>query len=338
MEISGYFPYVLIGSLTREFYILEDGNTVSDICGGDLIYAAVGLSPWEKNPGFVSRISPDYPEAWLRRIRETGFDISGISRTKIPVDQRNFTNQYSSSSENFMSAYFESGNPFPKELLGYRPEKKKIDDPKKKQETTILEWDIPGAYLEARCIHFCPMDFLTHYLIPQVFNRGGVHKTITIQAGDGYMHRSYYEQVKQMIRGLSCFILKEEQLRQLFSAYYWIRDTFDMIRTMMEWGADQIVVQMKNGSWVMAASDGKLYRLQPYPTKITNHSGELSAFCGGFITGLNDFYDPVRSLLRGAAIGSIAGENIFPFSCLNTYPDLIDTRISILKEQLERID
>src|SRR5690606_13878517 len=65
--------FVVIGKLTREFYLPPAGEPRLDVAGGSLLYVAAGLGVWERGIGLVGRIGHDYPRAWLNEVKKRGF-------------------------------------------------------------------------------------------------------------------------------------------------------------------------------------------------------------------------------------------------------------------------
>ena len=62
--------FVIAGQLKRDFAIIPNGSARVDVPGGNLLYAASGLSVWQpaKLIGLVARVGEDYPREWLKTI------------------------------------------------------------------------------------------------------------------------------------------------------------------------------------------------------------------------------------------------------------------------------
>src|SRR5512143_2132801 len=67
--------YVIAGRITREYILPPSGHPLLDAPGGNVLYAAGGLLPWDDEVGVVSRVGEDYPRPWLKEIRRRGLDI-----------------------------------------------------------------------------------------------------------------------------------------------------------------------------------------------------------------------------------------------------------------------
>ena len=122
---------ILAGQLRRDFVVLPNGEIRLDVPGGNLLYAAAGLAVWEPtpHPGLVSRVGDDFPEAWLAEFSNRGLDTRGINVLDHPVDLRSFYAYRDPKQrvEEDPMAYFSAlGQPFPKDLLGYQPDRLEI--------------------------------------------------------------------------------------------------------------------------------------------------------------------------------------------------------------------
>lgn len=339
ISVSRYIPYVLIGKLSRDFIISQGGVTLNNVPGGHLFFAAAGLHHWEKNPGLVSRIGPQYPEEWLVKFRSFGMDTQGIKRVDVPIEQRSFISYMENGQKdrvNMFSSYCNAGLPFPRDLLGYNLPIQQEDSLTVRGEDTIIARDIPPEYLEARCIHLCPMDYLTHNLLPQLFMRNE-QKTITLEAGRGYMVPRFFDLVQGIIHNLDTFITTETKLRRLFSEKHHITDLWEMAEILVNWGVENVIIRRKDRvTLLLPHTDKKRYTLPPYKNKVVNLTGETSAFCGGYIAGLSQTYDPVRALIFGAAAASFVCESADPFTSMDILPGLLEARMDVLENKIEK--
>ena len=343
-EENNYSPYIIIGKLSRDFILTDKGEDVSDIPGGHIIYTAIGMSPKEKHPGIVARIGKNYPEKFLELLKKYEFSTHGIKKVDSNLDQRNFISFFQQEFFNdadprkqlsVLSQYFKAGKSFPKELLGYNKKINNGDSLTERTAETILARDIPSEYLEARSIHLCPLDYLSHNLLPQAFP-GGNQRTITIHAGNGYMHPYFFEGVKTLVNGVTAFIVRERQVRNLFFEKYRISKLEDMMKILLDYGAENIVIKQEDRSYIFINRGDlivKKLRIEiegPYE-KI----GELSCFCGGYIVGLNETYDYIKAVALGVARASMLQNDWNPYNNLNIFETLLDEKARILENRIE---
>lgn len=339
---SSYSPYLLIGKLSRDFIITNEGMTINDIPGGHLLYSAIGMTPWEKNPSLIARVGKNYPESFLEYLSKYHFNTRGIKRVDQEIEHRNFISYYknenipSASKQNsVLSQYYYAGKPFPRDLLGYNNSARKTDSITERTSETILARDISSEFLEARCIHLCPLDYLSHNLLPQAF-LGGSKRTITIQAGNGYMQPYFYSEIKPLVNGLSSFIATERQIKNLFSEQYKINNIADMMLILIDYGAENVVIKSNNKSYLFVnTNDKKINQLSVSENERWDQLGHLSCFCGAYIIGLNETYDYQKAAAYGAARASLLQNEYNPFNNLNILDSLLKEKIRIMEGHIE---
>ena len=339
-----YSPYLIVGKLTRDFILTEDGKDINDIPGGHLLYSAIGMTPWERHPGLVSKAGRNFPSSFIEKLNKYEFNTHGIKVLDRDLEHRNFisffepgwaSTTWEKNQKSVLSQYFHAGKPFPKELLGYNGGSDKTDSLTERTGDTMLARDIPQDYMEARCIHLCPMDFITHNLLPQAFS-GEIKRTITISAGDGYMHPYFFDAIKTLIMGLTGFIVREKALHDLFSEKYRIRNIEDMMKILLDYGAENIVVRTEDRQYLFINRvDQRVKRLKTEADGKWEKIGELSCFCGAYIVGLNETYDYQKAAAYGAARASLLKNEINPYNNLNVFSSLLNEKIRIMENQIE---
>lgn len=340
---SNYSPYVLIGRLTRDFILTETGEAINDIPGGHLLYTAIGMSPWERNPGLVAKIGKNYPEEFLGELKKNGFSLFGVKRVDTEIEHRNFISYRNinpqgksgqQNSRSVLSQYFLAGQPFPKELLGYNNSIQN-DSLTERSVRTILARDIAPEFQEARCVHICPLDYLSHNLLPQAFF--GSHKrTVTVHASGTYMHPQYFDSVKTLVNGLTAFFTREQQIADLFYDKYRIKKIDDMLKILLDYGAENIVVKMNDRSYKFINQfDNKVLHLDPGETVGTEKLGAFSVFCGAYIVGLNTTYDYKKAVSYGAARETLLRNEWKPFHNLNVFEALLMEKARIMENKIE---
>ncbi len=309
---------------------------MNDVPGGHLFYTAAGLQHWEKNIGLIARIGKDYPDEWIEKLRHFGMDTRGIKRIPLPLEQRffiSFSESGGKTNQQPLAHYANNKLTLPKQLLGYTPPVQQDDSPTKRTGETIIAREIPQDYSDARSIHFCSMDFLTHSLITQHFRQFG-QKIMTLEAGGGYMVPAFYRTIPTLTKGLNAFISSEEKVRSLFFGRR-TADVWEMMEEIAGWGAEAVIIQQGNMENLLYDSVHKRkYRLPPYPAKVINRIGINAAFCGGFIAGFSATYDPAEALVYGNVASSFVAEGNQPYYSMDVIPGLCSARIESLKKEL----
>ena len=150
------------------------------------------------------------------------------------------------------------------------------------------------------------------------------------------MQPFFFDSVKPLISGLSAFITREKHLRSLFSEKYRIGDTDDMMKILLGYGAENIVVKMEDGSYrFINRVDGTVRSLDPRDEGQRDKIGELSCFCGAYLIGLNETYDYVKAVAYGAARASLLKNELNPCNNLNVLESLLNEKIRLMENRVE---
>lgn len=341
---NNYSPYVIIGRLTRDFILTAEGKDINDIPGGHLLYTAIGMSPFERQPGLIARVGKNFPETNISLLKKYGLSTHGIKRVGFDLEQRNFISFFEDSGHkaggfrdqrSTLSMYYKAGKPFPKELLGYNSGKNRTDSLTERTNDTILARDIPPEYLEARCVHLCPLDYLSHNLLPQAFH-GFDRRTITIHASGGYMQPYFFDAVKTLVNGLTAFIVRERHVRNLFFEKYRITQLEDMMKILLDYGAENIVIKMEDRSYLFINRADRAVKRLPVPADSPFEKiGELSCFCGAYLVQLNETYDYIKALCFGAARATMLQNDTNPYNNLNILDSLLLEKARVMENKIE---
>lgn len=337
---SSISRYLLLGQLRRDYIITSTGQACIDIPGGNLIYAAVGSSIWEaeSKPGLVARVGEDYPRDWLAEFGRRGFDTRGIRILPEALDLRSFyayTDRTTRAVDDAVSHFAEHGLPFPKSLLGYRAPAKKYDSRVKLQSISLRQGDIPEEYLDGSAAHLCPVDFLTQSLIPAVLRQAGF-TTVTVDPSPGMMTPTFWDDIPALVSGLTAFIVSEDEVRSLFHGRS--KDLWEMAETLASYGSEYIVIKRgESGQLVYDATNRTRWEISSYPSNVVDPTGVGDAFCGGFLVGYRQTYDPVEAVLYGNISASLVIEGSGPFYAQDALPGLAHARLAAIRETVRKI-
>ncbi len=334
------FPirFILCGQLRRDYRLLPDGQPVLNAPGGSLLYAAAGLSVWETGIGLVGRVSPDFPESWLSQLSSYQVDTRGIHSTGEILDMRNFysydhngTNQ----NENPVGAFARLGYPFPRDLLDYNPAPLIMDSRTRLSPLAIRMGDIPSDYLDAAAAHICPLDYLSHSLLPSGLRQGHV-TSITLDPSGGYMNPIFWDDLPPILNGLTAFFVSEQKITSLF--YGKTTDLWEMAETLSGYGCEMIVIKRgAAGQCVFDGASRARWVVPAYPGRIADPTGAGDAFSGGFLAGWRRSYDPLQATLQGNISASLVMENSSPFYAFETMPGLAQARLQALNSMIRMI-
>jgi len=326
---------LIIGRLQREYILPIQGPARVNQLGGNLPYTASALALWGGKAGLISRVNTDYPLEWLKPYEMMGFDLQGIVTTEERFDSRFFVVYKPpniSSYENPLSHFAERQIPFPDELFNYTPDTRRYCSKTDYMPYTIRVTDVPRPFLEANAAHICPIDFISHKILPSVL-RGGMIQTLSMRATDCYMDPAFWEEIRNLIVDLSMFMLSESQALKLFQGRS--VDLWEIARVLADYGPEYIIINAKDGSsWVLDRVENKRFIVPAWPITIADPTGGLNAFDGGFLYNYRKDYDVVHATVCGNLSAAFCMEGSGPEFLLETLPALRDARLYALSQQV----
>ncbi len=334
--------FLIVGQLTRDYVVFPSGESLLDVPGGNVLYAAVGLAVWEPDPppALIARVGEDYPQEWLDSISRRGFDTRGVRVLPEAVDLRRFTAFIDQSGSNPtyddpVAHFARLGLPFPKSLLGYRNTQNAVDSRTRLSPVSLRQGDIPADYLDASVAHFCPLDYLTHSLLPAVL-RQAAFTTVTLDPAPGYMNPTFWDDVPALLTGLTAFLPSEDGLRLLFRGRS--DDLWEMAEALAAYGCETIAIKRREGGQLLydAASHTR-WEIPPYPARLVNPLGVGDAFCGGFLAGYRRTYDSLQAVLHGNISASLVIEGHPVLYALDALPGLPDARLDALQQVVRKV-
>jgi len=329
--------FVLAGLLRREFLLPPVGNPLIDTPGGNLLYAAGGLRVWESEIGLLGRVGEDYPFQWRRSIEARGFDMQGLKILPGSLDLRSFraySDSFESSLNNPVSHFAQRQLNFPKALLGYQPPDSK-EHPRQPLPDAPTVSDIPEGYLETSAVHICPMDFTSQGQLINTF-KAGLATTITLDPHDAYMNPDFLRDLRELLNGLTAFLPSQEELQALF----WGRtnDPWEMAEELGSYGCELVVIKRGGqGQWLYDAMGAHRWEIPAYSSRKADPTGAGDAFCGGFLAGYRNTYDPLEAALHGNVSASLNLEGSGAFYALDVAPGLAEARLEVLRDMARKV-
>ena len=332
--------FLFAGELSRDFAILPSGRPLLDVPGGNVLYAAAGLALWEPNPapGLIARVGEDYPQEWIDSFSQHGFDTRGIRMLPEAIDLRAFyvyTDRSTRLTDDPVAHFSRLGLAFPKALLGYRPPAASPDSRTRLIPTSLRQGDIIPDFLDANAAHLCPVDFLTHSVLPAVLRQAGF-TTVTLDPAPGYMNAIYWNEVSSLFTGLTATLPDEDAVRSLFHGRS--TDLWEMAEGLAAYGCELVVIKRgESGQLLYDASTRSRWEIPAYPARLADPSGAGDAFCGGFLAGYRRTYDPLQAVLHGNISASITIEGSGPFYALDALPGLPQARLEALAQAVRKV-
>jgi len=331
---------IITGQLRRDYFVTVQGEPVLDVLGGNLTYAAVGLKIWDdaQPPGLVARVGEDFPQAWLDDLAQRGFDIRGVNILSEALDVRNFyiyTDKLTRVTGDPIAHFSRLGLPFPKALFGYQDNHRALDNRTSLVPGSLRQSDLPEVYTGATAAHLCPLDYMTHSLMPAVFRQEGF-STITLDPNPGYMNATFWNDIPAILTGLTAFIPSEDDLRNLFEGRS--DDLWEMAEAIAAYGCEFIIIKRgERGQLLYDAPSKTRWEVPAYPVRLVNPTGAGDAFCGGFLAGYRHTYDPIEGVMHGNISAAIVSEGAEIFFGLDVLPGLASARLDSLRQSIRKI-
>jgi sugar/nucleoside kinase (ribokinase family) len=274
----------------------------------------------------------------LDRFRKYGLDTRGVRVLPEAVDVRSFYayNDYFTRSHDDPVAHFSRLElPFPRALLGYRSPNSPMDSRTQLLSTSIRQGDIPPDFLDASATHLCPLDYLTHSVLPAVLRQAEV-TTVTLDPSPGYMNPTYWNDIPALMTGLTAFLPAEEEVRSLFEGRS--KDLWEMAEALAAYGCEMIVFKCgERGQLLYDAATRSRYEVPPYPARVVNPTGAGDSFCGGFLAGYRRTYDPLEAVFYGNISASLVVEGNDPLYALDALPGLSEARLEALRQMVRKV-
>jgi sugar/nucleoside kinase (ribokinase family) len=327
---------LFLGRLQRDFVITAQQQALIDQPGGNLLYAASAFKLWGDQAGLVARVGSDFPAKWIKQFDELGFDTRGIRSVAALADQRRFIaypDTFTARQEQPIKHFGRLGLPFPKSLLGYKPPSPHTDSKRERGLLSLRPEDIPADYLSAKAAHLCPLDYFSHHLLPATLRSAGI-QTVTLDAGANYMHPRYWNEVPELVNGLTVFLADEQKMRNLFASK--TTDLWEMAAGIAKFNCHAVVIKsLTFGQYLYDEASAKRYHIPAYPARIADITSAGSSFCGGFLAGLMRKQDLLEATLIGSATASLAMEGSGAFYISDSLTGLVDARVESLRQAVK---
>lgn len=338
MENAPLLRYLIFGQLTRDYILPPASRPALDVVGGSLIYAATGLGIWETaSAGLCGRVGEDYPQEWLAEIAHHNFDLRGIRILPESMDLRAFfayTDLETVFNDNPVSHFSRLELPFPKSLLGYTPTAAHLDSRINANHKTIRLTDFPQDYLDCTAAHICPIDFVSHSLLPPALRNGHI-STITLDPSPGYMNPTFWNDIPALLNGITALLVSESNLISLFQGRS--TDLWEMAEAVAGMGCEIVVIKRgSSGQYLYDHHNHSRWIIPAYPARVADPTGAGDAFCGGFLSGYRNTYSPLQAALFGNISASLVIEGTGAFYAADTMPGLAQARLEALQNMVRK--
>lgn len=275
---------------------------------------------------------------WLEDLAARGIDTHGVKILPNSMELREFIAydaQYEVSRGSPVSQFARRELPFPKALLGYQPPVEPQEDPRRPEPLSPAVADIPNHYRDARAVHLCALDFVSHHQLVTSFKAFGV-TTVTLDPAAGYMVPSFLQDLRPLLGALTAFLPSEARLRSLFWGQS--NDLWEMLESIGSHGCEIVVVKRgSDGQAVYDVNGRHRWEIPAYPARAADPTGVGDAFAGGFLAGFKLTYDPLEATLHANVSASLKIEGMGAFYTLSVLDGLAAARLGSLRDFVREI-
>ena len=274
-----------ISNVIIDDIVLWDGRTYMGTLGGSGSHAVVGMRTWNDAPlGLAGYLGDDAPEPFVTHLQRLGVSPDGlIRRTGLPTPrawqlfeadgQRTEVFRTSLSEFTANQVRFDELNTELKQSSGFH-----VQWGGSIEETTGLVRQLKAANPTAVIVYEPVDDFLA-------------------------LDRVAWN---PLLRECDVFLPNLEEAATLTGE----ASPADMATTLLDWGADRVVIRMaEQGIWVQDRQ-GNRWRIPAVPTQVVDVTGAGNAFCGGLLAGLVEDLPFLETALRGLVGASFAIEQV----------------------------
>jgi sugar/nucleoside kinase (ribokinase family) len=217
----------------------------------------------------------------------------------------------------------------PSELIGYSSHWPLKSSRRERGEISIREAEIPLAYKSASGAHICPLDYLSHNLLPAML-RGKGFATLTLDPCSSYMTPDFFGDFPALLPGLTAIFPSEEDLRSLYKGKS--VDLWEIATDLGHYGCELVVIKRgARGQYLYESATERKWDIPAYPARVVNPVGVGDAFCGGFLAAYRRSFDPLEAVFHGSVSASLTIEGQGAFFGLEALPGLAEARLEVLR-------
>jgi sugar/nucleoside kinase (ribokinase family) len=111
-----------------------------------------------------------------------------------------------------------------------------------------------------------------------------------------------------------------------------------MAEALGESGCEFVIVKRgARGQMLYDSVSKKRWEVPAYPARPVDVTGAGNSFCGGFLAGYQQTYDPLRGVLYGSVSASLTIEGSGAFHALEALPGLAQRRLDSLAEIVRQV-
>jgi glucosamine--fructose-6-phosphate aminotransferase (isomerizing) len=273
---------IVVGNLTLDDVVLDDGTTHMGVVGGNSLYSALGARLWQPDVGLVTRRGEDFPPAHLARLSELGLDLDGVVDIPGPT-VRNWVIYEASGERHWV----------------YRTPRERS------RQVAVMPGDLPQAWLSAQpqlYVHVAAMPLERAEAIVERLRRDATAAVISLDTHEDYVD-GYQERLLALAARVDAFMPSHEELAELVG----YDDPPRALAELSRLPTPSIVAKLgADGCLVWDGHEHQLTAVGVSPGEVRDVTGAGDAFCGGYVSALAGGHGPVEAARRAAVSAGFA--------------------------------
>lgn len=301
----------IAGGFTLDDTVLLDNQIMRAAPGGNILYGAIGARIWHDNVGLLGVVGEDYPEKHLDKLRNYGFDLTGLQRVCRPCLK--------------VWALHEGNN---ERQLIY-----KLDSGSNQEMDPNSDF-IDKTYAQrVTALHVAAIPYLSQKKIIEKFYKSSPYISLdTIDIVGQIDPRCLSEPNK--LSGINAFLPSEDEVDKIWEG----KDHIQVLESVCRNNSIDMVIKLGNQGCV--AYDHKKntsFRIPVFDTTVIDTTGAGDSFCGGFIAGMDLTGDVLTSAMMGTISSSYLIQDFGAMHALDTDREAAYERLKILQKHVQTI-
>ncbi len=292
---------VCLGNVTIDDIVLPDGTTSMASFGGNTIYASLAASYWSDHVRLVAPIGIDYPDTHMKKLREVGWDLSGMPLRNIPTTRNWVVYEYDGRRTWIIRS-----------------------NPEHFHDLSPLPHDIPESFLRAKSFLIMGMELSAEEsLAPFLKSLGSV---VCFDPQEDNMIGNQ-DRVFRLLKSVDIFLPSQVEVHRLLGH----NDYECAAREFVKQGPKIVVIKMGGqGSLIYDSEQDQFIQIPIYPTEVKDTTGAGDSFCGGFMAMYIKTNDLRKAGLAGAVSASFAIEGLGITDIFNVTRQDAETRLNTM--------
>ena len=301
--------YIMIGGITIDDTIMQNGRVKFNAAGGNAIYSALGANLWADGIGIVGRVGPDYPEGNLITLAESGLDVQGIQKVDFP-------------SQHLWLLYEKDGS----RQFVFHKNSGTMDS-----EIDPVPDQIPEAYQSAKMAHLSGMGSQAQYALAKYLISHHIDYSYDITQASLMIDKADYIGNYATVNS-SLLLPSIEEIELIYGQ----QPLLPLLRNLAESGPKYIVVKMgSRGSIAFDSQKNQAYHIPIFPVEVVDPTGAGDAFCGGFMAGFCESGSLLEAGLYGTVSASFAIQDFGSFHLLDVNKKDALKRLDYVRKNVE---